>query len=73
MRLWRDKIVHFLPFWLFGLALFMKIMFLLTEFSLTFVENKKLLYDFQDSWMGRDELPEIIFSPLSIRPLYGYF
>ncbi|MBQ8755444.1 MAG: hypothetical protein IJZ19_10465 [Lentisphaeria bacterium] len=61
MRLWRDKIVHFLPFWLFGLALFMKIMFLLTEFSLTFVENKKLLYDFQDSWMGRDELPEIIF------------
>ena len=35
MRAWRDKIVHFLPFWLFGLALFMKIMFLLTEFSLT--------------------------------------
>ena len=61
MKSWRDTIVHFLPFWLFGLAVFMKIIFLLTEFSLSFAENKKLLYDFQDSWMGRDEIPGIIF------------
>ena len=57
----REKIFHFLPFWIFGIAFLVKIIFLLTEFSLTFAENKKLLYDFQDSWMGRDELPGIIF------------
>ena len=56
-----EKIFHFLPFWIFGIAFLVKIIFLLTEFSLTFAENKKLLYDFQDSWMGRDELPGVIF------------
>ena len=56
-----EKIFHFLPFWIFGIAFLVKIIFLLTEFSLTFAENKKLLYDFQDLWMGRDELPEVIF------------
>ena len=57
----REKILHFLPFWIFGIAFLVKIILLLAEFSLTFAENKKLLYDFQDSWMGRDELPGVIF------------
>ena len=56
-----EKILHFLPFWLFVIAFFMKIIFLLTEFSLSLTKNKKLLYDFQDSWMGRDELPGAIY------------
>ena len=56
-----EKIFHFLPFWIFGIAFLVKIVLLLAEFSLTFAENKKLLYDFQDSWMGRDELPGVIF------------
>ena len=57
----REKIFHFLPFWIFGIAFLVKIILLLAEFSLTFAKNKKLLYDFQDSWMGRDELPGEIF------------
>ena len=57
----REKIFHFLPFWIFGIAFLVKIVLLLAEFSLTFAENKKLLYDFQDSWMGRDELPGGLF------------
>ena len=57
----REKIFHFLPFWIFGIAFLVKIVLLLAEFSLTFAKNKKLLYDFQDFWMGRDELPGEIF------------
>ena len=61
MKSWCDKIIHFLPFGLFGGAVLVKVIFLLTEFALSFAGNKKLLYDFQDSWMGRDEISGIIF------------
>lgn len=44
-------IVHFLPFWFFAFAIFISVIVYPIEYCLRFCENKKLLYDFQDSWM----------------------
>ena len=55
-RQWTEYILHFLPFWFFGLGLISPIMSGVIEWGLTYSPNPKLLYDFQDSFLGRNEM-----------------
>ena len=55
-RLWSDRILHFLPFWIFGLGLVSPIVSEIIEWGLAYAPNPKWLYDFQDSFLGRNEM-----------------
>lgn len=55
-RLWSNRILHFLPFWIFVIGLVSPIVSEIIEWGLTYVSNPKRLYDFQDSFPGRDEM-----------------
>ena len=55
-RLWSERILHFLPFWIFGIGLVSPIVSEIVEWGLTYAPNPKWLYDFQDSFLGRNEM-----------------
>ncbi len=55
-RLWSNRVLHFLPFWIFGIGLVSPIVLDIVEWGLTYAPNRKWLYDFQDSFLGRDEM-----------------
>ena len=55
-RLWSERILHFLPFWIFGIGLASPIVSDIVEWGLTYAPNRKWLYDFQDSFLGRNEM-----------------
>lgn len=55
-RLWSNRVLHFLPFWIFGIGLVSPIVSEIIEWGLTYAPNPKWLYDFQDSFLGRNEM-----------------
>ena len=55
-RLWSDRILHFLPFWIFGIGLVSPIVSEIIEWGLTYAPNPKWFYDFQDSFLGQNEM-----------------
>lgn len=55
-RKWSEYFLHFLPFWIFGIGLVSPIMSEIIELGLTYFSKAKQLYNFQDSFLGRDEM-----------------
>ena len=55
-RQWTAYILDFLPFWIFGIGLVSPIVSDIIELGLTYSTKQKQLYDFQDSFLGRDEM-----------------